>query len=210
MKNRYIAGMIWLLLIVGCRSSPRRVIVAIPIATADSVYVVEHAGLVHEAENHSLSVYWNGPGGEGNVSRQVELVENAIRQNNYGIVISPAARFALNTVIQNAVLHGIPVVILGPSLELAPSRELSYVSMDMDRMGSLAAQRIAQTTEPDAEIAIAGVDPMVPGAVDCAHAFESSLSKLAPHARIVSRMAGSLSWSQSKIAMKRSLEEHPG
>jgi ribose transport system substrate-binding protein len=209
MRNKYLAASTFFLAILGCRSGPRKVVAAIPIATADSVYVVEHAGLAHEAAANSLAVYWNGPGGEGSVSRQVELAESAIRENDYGIVISPAAPFALNTVIQSAVSHGVPVVVLGTPLGLVPSERLSYVSNDMERTGFLAAQRIAQLVGGKGEVAVVGIDPMVPGTIDCARAFEAALAKLAPRAEVTSRILGSLSWSQSEIAIKRDLNEHP-
>lgn len=210
MRNRSLVALLCVAAAGGCHTGPRRVIVAIPITTADAVSVSEHAGLVHEAAANSLAIYWNGPGGEGNVSRQVDLAERAIQEDDYGIAISPAAPFALNTVIQNAVAAGVPVVVVGPRLTLVPGRNLSYVSSDLDRAGFLAAQRIAALLGGRGEVVIAGIDPTVPGLIETAHAFEASLATLAPGLKIVSRLVGSLTWGQSELAITRALREHPG
>ena len=209
MRTALIATSTAVLLLTGCRgSSPGTRIVAIPPNTTEAVYVSEHAGLASEAHAHHLSVYWNGPNGYADISRQVALVQRAIRDRDYGIVLSPSAPFALDAVVRSALDHHIPVVILGPALHMPAEPGLSYVSNDTARVGELAAQRIHSIVGDDGEVAIVGIDPMNPGRVDHARAFEEALQREAPHVRIVSRLIETFSWEQSEREVAQTLKKH--
>jgi ribose transport system substrate-binding protein len=198
------------LLLAGCHgSSHRRRVAAIPVNTTEAIYVSEHAGLAHEAAAHQLTVYWNGPNGDADISRQVTLVERAIRDRDYGIVLSPSAPFALDSVVQSALDHHIPVVVLGPPLHLRTQSGLSNISNDVARTGELTAQRIHSIVGDEGEVAIVGIDPMNPGLIDYARAFEAALAREAPHIHIVSRLIGTFSWGQSEREVTQTLEEHP-
>ena len=211
-KARFVPiGAALVLLSAGCHvGSPRRVISAIPRNTADAVFVSEHAGLAHEAMRNQLSIYWNGPNRGPGISRQIELVERAIEENDFGIVLSPASPFALDTVVERALSRSIPVVVLGPPLPLAANANLSFVSNDTDRSAQLAAERIHADVGEQGEVALVGIDPMETGSTECARAFEVALAAKAPHVRIVSRLVRTFSWGQSEVAVRQVLEEHPG
>lgn len=196
-------------LLAGCHTAPRRVVSAIPSNTTDALFVSEHAGLAREAAKNGLSVYWNGPNREAGISRQIALTERAIADNDFGIVLSPVAPFALDSVVERALAKKIPVVILGPPLRLAPHENLSFVSGDIERTGQLAAGRIHALVGDAGEVALVGIDPMEPGSTDCARAFEAALAKEAPRVRIVSRLVGTLSAGQTEMAVSQALEEHP-
>lgn len=197
------------MLLAGCHTSPRRVISAIPSNTTDALFVSEHAGLAREAAKNQLAIYWNGPNREPGISRQLALTERAIANNDYGIVLSPVAPFALDSVVERALTKKIPMVILGPPLQLAPHENLSFVSGDIDRTGKLAADRVHAIVGDEGEVAVVGIDPMEPGSTDCARAFEAALTKQAPRVRIVSRLVGTLSAGQTEMAVTQALEEHP-
>jgi ribose transport system substrate-binding protein len=210
MRIAFISICTAVFLLMGCHgSSPRSRIAAIPPNTTEAVYVSEHAGLAREAAAHHLSVYWNGPNGDADISRQVALVQRAIRDHDYGIVLSPSAPFALDAAVQSALDHHIPVVILGPPLHVPADPGLSYVSNDIVRAVELAAQRIHSIVGDEGEVAIVGIDPKNPGRADYARSFEEALSREAPRVNIVSRLIGTFSWEQSEREVAQTLEEHP-
>ncbi len=195
---------------IGCRSSSyRRVISAIPHNGAEADCVAEHAGLADAARRHQLSVYWNGPTGSNDNEQQIALMEVAIRRKYLGIILTPTAPFALDTVIEHALAQRIPVVIFGAPIVLPSDPNLSFVLNDFQHSGTLAAERVHALIGDKGEIAIAGIDPMSPGTVTCAGAFEETLRRLAPGVRIVSRLTGPYTTGQSETAIEHVLDEHP-
>ena len=196
-------------LLWGCVTTPKPVVSAIPLGTNDACYVAEHAGLAEQAETHHLNVYWNGPSREGDIARQVELVKRAIHDKSFGIVLSPSSAYALNSVIERAVSQKIPVVILGPPLKIVASPSLSFVTSDVEKTGSLAAQRIHAAGRAQEEILIAGINPSLPGSQACARAFEVEIKRLAPQAKVIDRLVGAFSTTQAEIAIRTTLEAHP-
>jgi ribose transport system substrate-binding protein len=194
----------------GCHSvNYRRVIGAIPRDTAEAYFVSEHAGLAETAALHHIAIYWNGPSSTDDSEQQILLVERAINRKDMGIVLTPAAPFALDTVIQRALAHGMPVVILGAPISLPEDPNLSFVLNDLQRVGWLAAERIHQIVGDQGEIAIVGADPMSPGSTDCANAFEAALAEVAPHIRIVSKLMGPYTFGQAEMVTEQAIEEHP-
>jgi ribose transport system substrate-binding protein len=198
------------LLCCGCSGgSTHRVISAIPRNTAEAYGVAEHAGLSEAAARNHVSIYWNGPRGGDDSEQQIVLVKRAIERNSMGIVLTPTAPFALDTVIQRALSHGIPVVILGPSISLPPNLNLSFALSDAERAGELAAERIRQIVGDRGEIAIAGIDPMSPGSKDLADNFEASLSRLAPGIHVTSKLVGSFTFGQAELETEKMIEDYP-
>src|SRR5437899_1163005 len=124
----------------GCRrGSHSNVICAIPRDPSGSLYVTQHAGMAHAAGRLGMKVYWNGPRGGDDTQQQIELMERAIQQRDAGIVITPTAAFALDTVIQRALSDKIPVVILGPPIPFPSDPNLSFVINDLEQSASMAA-----------------------------------------------------------------------
>lgn len=194
----------------GCDSaSSHRFISAIPRDDTEAYFVSEHAGLADVARHHNISIYWNGPSGTNDIEQQIALVERAISRGHFGIVLTPTAPFALDTVIERAIAHKIPVVILGAPISLPRDPNLSFVLNDSQRSGALAAERIHQLVGDKGEIALAGIDSMSPGSTSCAVAFETTLHQIAPNIRIVSRLTGPYTPGQSETAIEEILDGHP-
>lgn len=165
----------------GCDStSSHKFISAIPRDDTEAYFVSEHAGLADVARHHNISIYWNGPSGTNDNEQQIALVERAISRGHFGIVLTPTAPFALDTVIERAIAHKIPVIILGAPISLPRDPNLSFVLNDSQRSGALAAERIHQLVGDKGEIALAGIDSMSPGSTSCAVAFETTCIRLPP------------------------------
>jgi len=206
----YAVALFLLVLGTGCHSSSsRRVISAIPQDAPEADCVAEHAGLANAARKHNVSIYWNGPGGDNDNEQQIALMEAAIRKRYMGIVLTPTAPFAMDTVIERALLLKIPVVVFGAPIPLPPDPNLSFVMNDFQRSGSLAAERIHTLIGDEGEVAVAGIDAMSPGSVACADAFEDALRRLAPHVRVVSQLTGFYTSGQTETALEQVLEQHP-
>jgi len=194
---------------VGCHGPRSRIIAAIPRDASSAYCVTEHAGLSETAAKHGLSVYWNGPQGENGSEQQVVLIQRAIDRGDAGIVLTPTAPFALDTMIHRALAQKIPVVILGPAISLPSDANLSFVLNDVQRSGELAAERIGRIVPASGKIAMVGIDPMSPGSKELAAAFEGALAHVAPGVKIVSRLVGPLTFGQAEMELERTMEEHP-
>ena len=194
----------------GCKVNTHNgIISAIPRSASEAYCVAEHAGLSEAAARNHVSIYWNGPRGGDDSEQQIVLVERAIEQKSMGIVLTPNAPFALDTVIRRALSHGVPVVILGPSISLPPDPNLSFALNNAQHSGQLAAERMREIVGDEGEIAIVGVDPMSPGSKDLADAFETSLSHLAPGIHVASKLVGSFTAGQAELETEKMIEDYP-
>ena len=182
---------------------------AIPRNPSGSLYVTQHAGMADAASRFGMKVYWNGPRGGDDTQQQIELMERAIEQRVAGIVITPTAAFALDTVIQRALSNNIPVVILGTSIPFPPDPNLSFVVNDIGQSARIAVSRICHGMENPGEIAVIGVDPVTPGNTALVTAFEEELTRCKPAVRVVSKVGGTFTFGQSKETTARLLSEHP-
>lgn len=165
--------------------------------------------MAHAAVPTHTFIYWNGPSGSDDNEQQITLVDRAIARRHFGIVLTPSAPFALDTVIESALTHEIPVVILGSAIDLPPNRLLSFVLNDDQRSGELAAARVHQLLGAKGEVALAGDDAMWPSSRICARAFEAALHRDAPEIRIVGRLSGDYTPGTAETALERVIQEHP-
>jgi len=208
--NRGFLQISALILCCGCHlARPRKVISAIPRDTSEAYFVCEHAGLAQAASPYGLSIYWNGPSGNDDSEQQIVYAKRAIEKNDMGIVLTPSAPYAMDTVIQQAILHDMPVVILGAAIPLPPNPRLSFVLNDGKRAGLLAAQHIRESVGERGEVVIAGLDPMSSESTDIVTSFEVELARIAPQIRIVGRIVGPSTFGQSEMEMEMALETHP-
>jgi ribose transport system substrate-binding protein len=203
-----ITGLL-LLSALGCDGRYSSTICAIPRDPSESLYVTQHAGMAQAAARLGMKVYWNGPRGGDDTQQQIELMEHAIEQRDAGVVITPMAAFALDTVIQRALSERIPVVILGAAIPFPPDPNLSFVVNDIDRSARIAADRMCSGMRKPGEIAVIGVDPVTPGNSALANAFEHSISECQSVTRVVRKIGGTFTLGRSREMVIRLLSEHP-
>jgi len=205
-----VASSLLFLPMVACfRVSHSNTICAIPRNPSGSLYVTQHAGMAHAASRAGLKVYWNGPRGGDDTQQQIELMEHAIQQRVAGIVITPTAAFALDTVIQRALSSEIPVVILGASIPFPSDPNLSFVVNDIEQSGKIAAYRICSEMDKPGEIAVIGIDPVIPGNTALVTAFEKELAQCKSVMRVVTKIGGTFTFGQSKETTSHLISEHP-
>jgi ribose transport system substrate-binding protein len=194
----------------GCRRGDHsNVICAIPRDPSGSLYVTQHAGMARAATQFGMKVYWNGPRGGDDTQQQIELMEHAVQQHDAGIVITPTAAFALDTIIQRALSDKIPVVILGPPIPFPSDPNLSFVITDLDQSAKMAARRICLSAKSPGEIAIIGIDPVVPGSTALVSSFERALAQCNHSVHVVTKTGGASTFGQSQITTTRILLDHP-
>lgn len=199
-----------LVFLTGCRPSASKLTIAvIPRDTAEEIWVSEHGGAVDAAHETRLHIYWNGPSRDDDVEQQITLSERAVAGHYYGLILSPNNSFALSNLIQRAVSSGIPVVITGSEIPLAPKPGLSFVLNDADAMGQLAAERTNEILEGKGNIAILGSDALSPGSMERSDAYENALHHIAPRINIAAKQAGSFSFGQAELASEQMIRANP-
>ncbi len=174
---------------LSCRRNAT-LIAVIPRATAMPLWEAEHAGAQHAADGRNLQIYWNAPTREEDIEGQIQLVERIIDQRYGGLVLAPDQPLALMTAVRRAIARGIPTVIVGAPLTIPPGANLSYIINDDAAAGRMAAARVAQVLGGSGKVAVIGIDPNSPSALDILHTFESALERDAPGIAITERRAG--------------------
>lgn len=184
-------------------------VVVIPRFATDAPWLSEHVGIAEAAERMKLELYWNGPSGAPDVQGQIELLDRAIHEGAYGIIIEPNSFFAMNRVIRKALSRNIPVVLFSEPLGLSPTQHLSFVLSDVKETGRLIATRLKTILQGRGEVAIVGLDPQTPGNIERADSIEASLRQIAPKIHVVEKVVGSFSIGYSEQAAERAIREHP-
>lgn len=171
--------------------------------------MTQHAGMADAAARLGMKVYWNGPRGGDDTQQQIELVERAIEKKDAGIVVTPTAAFALDTVIQRALSDGIPLVILGSEIPFPSNPGLTFVVNDVDESAAMAAGRVCSIIGRAEEIAVIGIEPGTPGVSKLVSGFERNLRQCSRPVRIVSKVRGTVTLGQSEMTVTRILTENP-
>jgi len=165
--------------------------------------------MTHAAAGLGMKVYWNGPRGGDDTQQEIELVERAIEKKDAGIVVTPTAAFALDTVIQRALSDGIPVVILGSQIPFPTNPGLSFVVTDIEESAAMAAGRVCSIGDSSDEVAVIGIEPGTPGVSKLVSGFERNLMRCPRPAHIVSKVSGAATLGQSEVTATRILTENP-
>ena len=197
------------LLCSGCKSpSASRTISAIPSHGSDHLWVSVHVGVAESARNRKLDVHWNGPNGQNDGERQIALINTAIRDRNYGLILSPSNPFALNTAVAHALAAGMPVVAVGEQLTLGPRKNLSFVLNDEQVTGRLAAQRIELLTGGKGEVLVLGMDPLSLAGTERAARFSELLTRGQSGLSVVDAGNNTIHFGQAELAVESTLQAH--
>lgn len=198
-----------LCLAAGCRGkTARRQIVGIPKTSVGWLFLVELSGMSEATYKAGLDLYWNGPA-DADPQRQVELIEDAVKRESYGIAINPVSRFTSNVAIGDAISHGIPVVVMGQTVPIAPAKHLSFVLEDTKSGAELAADRLNTLLHGTGNVAFVGINPRAPETIERAEALTASLGRIAPGIHIITRVISSQGYGYAEGAVSRLLDDNP-
>ncbi len=121
---------------------------------------------------------------------QIDLLEKVVARGYSGIIITPDQTLPLRTPVRRIVSSGLPIVVVGTNLGIAPNAKLSYVLNDDTAGGEMGARRIGKILGGRGSIAILGINPQLTGITARERSFESTLQREFPSIRVVARRLG--------------------
>jgi ribose transport system substrate-binding protein len=142
------------------------------------------------ARRKGLNVYWNAPAREDDVAGQIDLLEKVVARGYAGIIITPDQTLPMRSPIRRLVSRGLPIVVVGTNLGIAPTARLSYVLNDDVAGGQMAARRIGKILKGRGSIAILGISPQLTGITARERSFETTLEQEFPNIHVVARRLG--------------------
>lgn len=175
-------------------------IAVIPRACGTPLWEPEHAGAAHVARRNGMNVYWNAPTREDDVAGQIDLLEKVVARGYAGIIIAPDQTLPLRSPIRRIVSTGLPIVVVGTNLGIAPMAKLSYVLNDDVAGGQMAARRVGMILHGQGAIAILGINPQLTGITARERSFENTLEREYPNIRVAERRLGYYSVPQEQQA----------
>jgi ribose transport system substrate-binding protein len=178
-----------LVFLPGCNRSSNTIAV-IPRACGTALWEPEHAGAAHVARRKGINVYWNAPTRDDDVAGQIALLEKVVARGYAGIIISPDQTLPLRTPVRRIVSQGLPIVVVGTNLGIAPTAKLSYVLNDDIAGGAMAARRVGKILNGHGSIAILGINPQLTGITARERSFENTLKNEFPKISVASRSLG--------------------
>jgi len=197
-----------MLSLLSCSGTGRHHRVAvIPRLSADAQWLSLHVGVAEEADRRHVEPFWHGPSGDQAVPEQVELVNEAVNSNTYGIIVRPGAFVAENRVLSQALAQGIPVVVLSEKIALLANPHLYYVLENPQVTGRLIAERL-KARIGQGETLVLGLEPDVPGSLDRSDAIESQLHLIAPDIHVVNKLLRAPRGSYQDQALRQMIQEH--
>ena len=121
---------------------------------------------------------------------QIALLEKVVARGYAGIIITPDQTLPLRTPIRRIVSQGLPIVVVGTNLGIAPTANLSYVLNDDTAGGQMAARRVGKILHGQGSLAILGINPQLTGVTARERSFENTLEREYPNIRVVARRLG--------------------
>jgi ribose transport system substrate-binding protein len=181
--------LVFLVFLCACNRISNTVAV-IPRACGTALWEPEHAGAAHVARRDGMNLYWNAPTREDDVAGQIDLLDKVVARGYAGIIIAPDQTLPLRSPIRRIVSNGLPIVVVGTNLGIAPNAKLSYVLNDDVAGGEMAARRVGMILHEHGSIAILGINPQLTGVAARERSFENALERDYPNIRVVERRLG--------------------
>ena len=194
---------------LGCDSRRKTTIAVIPQTEGVVFWDAVHLGAEIAARQGGATVYWNAPTREDDIEAQISLVESVVDRRFQGLLLAPDHSLALISPVRRALSHGIATVVIGSSLPIPPSPNLTNVVNDDQLGGQLAAQRMSSVLHGHAKVAILGVDPDISSTLIRCRAFEKTIAKIAPGISIVEKRQGSYNAPREQQVAEEVMEAHP-
>jgi ribose transport system substrate-binding protein len=192
-----VASISFFLFLTACTRISNTVAI-IPRACGTVLWEPEHAGASHVAKRIGINLYWNAPTREDDVAGQIDLLEKAVTRGYRGIIITPDQTLPLRSPIRHIVSSGLPMVVIGTDLGIAPTSNLSYVLNDDALGGQIAARRLGKILHGHGSIAVLGINPQLTGITIRERSFENTLEKEFPGIHVAVRRLGYFSVPQEQ------------
>ena len=175
-----------------------KTIAVIPRSCGTVLWEPEHAGAARLARKNGVELYWNAPPREDDVEGQIALLNRVVARAVSGVIITPDETLPLRTPVRRIVARGIPVVVVGTDLAIAPSAKLAYVLNDEEAGGQMAARRLGAILKGAGSVAIVGLNPRLTGLTARQQSLESTLAREFPNIHVAARRLGHYSVPQEQ------------
>src|SRR4051812_26228615 len=180
---RYLALVLSVLVVNGCRSDPKPVVGVVPKGANHIFWQTVRAGGLKAAKEFNLEVEWNAPTLEIDSSRQIAIVESMVNRKLAGIAVAPVDRKALVGVIERAAAAGIPVAVFDSDVDT--EKRITYVATDNREGGRMAARKMGELLLGEGEVAIISFMPGSAATMEREEGFREEMKKGFPDVRIV-------------------------
>lgn len=170
----------------GGDSGKKLQIAVMPKGTAASFWQAVKAGAEQAGKEDNVEIIWQGPGSEGSITEQINLVQTQITNKIDGIVIAACDANALVKPLQEANAKGIPVVTIdsGVSDKSVPR---AYIATDNVEGGRQAADALAKAIGEKGEVGLLIFQKGAASSDDREKGFEEGIKKY-PNIKIVSTL----------------------
>ncbi len=167
-------------------SVKRLQIAVMPKGTAASYWQAVKAGAEQAGKEDNADIIWQGPGSEGSITEQINLVQTQITNKIDGIVIAACDAEALVKPLQDAKAKGIPVVTIDSGVS-NKDVSLAYIATDNVAGGRAAADALAKAVGEKGEVGLLIFQKGAASSDDREKGFEEGLKKY-PNLKIVSTL----------------------
>jgi ribose transport system substrate-binding protein len=181
------------------------VIAVIPRTCGTFLWEAEHTGIARMAPAYGLRIYWNGPMREDDLQGQIDILTADLERGMRGVILSPIAALPLRVPVRKAVEQGVPVVVVGTDLGLAPGKDLAYVLNDEARGGQMAARRIGKRLDGHGNVAILGINRELTSTAERALSVERTFATEFPGITVTFRSVARPTVSQEQQVAERML-----
>jgi ribose transport system substrate-binding protein len=158
------------------RSAPSPPMIAfIPRTTGVNLAEDMRRGAQAAAQLAGYRIYWNAPTREDDVDRQIRISESAVGRGARAVILGPTNPRAVTTMLNELQNRKVPVVIVQTESPIPAGSLLTSITPDQSEFGRLAAGRVIQITGGSGQVAIVGLDRVMPETLTRARSFIEAL-----------------------------------
>ncbi len=200
-----------ILLMSACKradnANKARTIAVIPKGVSNFFWQSVKAGADAAGKETGVKIYWKGPDKEMDISAQINVVEDAITRRVDGILLAPAHRDSLVSVVDRAQREGIPVTIFDSGI--GTENYVSYVATDNLQGGVMAAERMAEKLNGKGKVAVLGLKAGSVSTDERERGFQDTIKQKYPGIKIVAFQYGEANRATSIDRATDILTAHP-
>ncbi|MBR3629162.1 MAG: substrate-binding domain-containing protein [Oscillospiraceae bacterium] len=149
-----IAGVLLAGLLPGCSAQQKaeQPDIYVICKSKDSYWDTTRWGAVDAGEEMGLNVYYEAPETEADLDVQIKMIQDAIAAGADAIVVAPLDTDALNNVLRDANLQGIPVLTIDSDVSYA-GRAVCVSTQNLSA-GAIAAREAAELLHAKGEVGV--------------------------------------------------------
>lgn len=161
-------------------------IAVMPKGTAASYWQAVKAGADQAGKEDHVEIVWQGPGSEGSINEQINMVQTQVTNKIDGIVIAACDAQSLVKPLQDAKAKGIPIVTIDSGVA-DKSVSVAYIATDNVEGGRQAADALAKEIGEKGEVGLLIFQKGAASSDDREKGFEEGIKKY-PNIKIVSTL----------------------